>query len=330
MAPYMATFKDRDMSLFKWKTQYQKNQCEEAHQNRLAEGREYEAIIYEKKGNITYITLNRPEKMNALNDALYHDMLAGIGEASADPDVRVIVMKGAGRAFCGGHELSSPPGEESPPVDPKYNPTVRDFYMFERRRCGKYEDMQNCPKPIIAQVHGICIGAGEGLQAACDITIAAEDARFGIRGFGRMTTGVVGGIGSFAVGWPGFWPGGSTKFAGGKILPELSGKELAEIGLINKAVPADKLEEEVNRWAEMLSLIPPDLMALAKESVNGIMDIAGWGLSLRTHYAGHIAIQWVKFAPDETNMYKVRRERGIKGFFEGRAVHATPEGGKAS
>jgi enoyl-CoA hydratase len=173
---FWASFADRDMGSIKWRTQYQKNQCEEAYEKMLKEARSYQTIIYEKDGRLARITLNRPEKRNAFDDALYHDLLAGLGQASRDDDIRVIIIKGAGLNFSAGHDLSSPPGDESPPIDPKYHPTMRDFFQLERRRCGKYEDILNCPKVTIAQVHGRCIGAGEGVQATCDITIKDEDA----------------------------------------------------------------------------------------------------------------------------------------------------------
>ncbi|MDY7033692.1 MAG: enoyl-CoA hydratase-related protein [Thermodesulfobacteriota bacterium] len=317
----MPVFADRDLSLIKWHTQYQKNQCEEAYRKKAKEGRSYESIIYEKDGKIARITLNRPEKSNALNDALYFDLLAGLGEASQDPDVRVIVIKGSGRAFCSGHDLSSPQGDESPPIDPKYHPTVRDFFQFERRRCQKYEDIMNCPKATIAQVHGFCIGAGEGIQASCDMTIAAEDAQFGTRGFSRLTMGITAMGGSGA---PHTWPGGSERYRAGRMLPEISGKEAAELSLINKAVPADELEKEVERWAQALSLIPPERLAIVKEGINGTLDITGLGNAFRNHYNIHLALQFIRFRPNETNLYKARRDKGLKGFIQTRAEHATP------
>jgi enoyl-CoA hydratase len=317
----MPTFEDRNLDLIKWHTQYQKNQCEEAYEKMVSEGREYRAIIYEKKGRIAKISLNRPEKSNALNDALYCDLLSGLGEAARDDDVRVVVIKGAGRSFCAGHDLSSPPGDESPPIDPKYHPTVRDFFQFERRRCQKYEDIINCPKATIAQVHGYCIGAGEGIQASCDITIAAEDAQFGTRGFDRLTMGItaMGGTGA-----PHVWPGGSERYRAFRILPEISGEDAAELSLINKAVPADRLEEEVDRWAKALSLIPNERFAIAKESINSTLDITGLGNAFRNHYNIHLAIQFVRFRSDETNLYKTRRDKGLKGFVQTRSMHATP------
>ena len=321
---FWATFADRDMGLIEWRTQYQKDQCEEAYERMVREGESYQTIIYEKEDHIARITMNRPEKRNALNDALYHDLLAGLGQASQDDDIRVIVIKGAGMNFCAGHDLSSPPGDESPPIDPKYHPTMRDFFQLERRRCGKYEDILNCPKVTIAQVHGRCIGAGEGIQAACDFTIAAEDAILGARGFGRLTLGITGAslmFGHYGTFNP--WPCGSEKPRAGRMLPEITGREAADLGLINKAVPPEQLEEEVNKWAKASALVPNSPMVIAKETINGIDDIAGYGSQLRNHYDMHISLQFVRFRPDETSLYKDRKDKGLKGFIQSRAAHAT-------
>ena len=137
-------------------------------------------VTYERKGHTGTITLRRPEKRNALNDKMFEDYQAGLHQANDDPEVKVVVIKGAGIGFCAGHELSSPEGEESPPVHPSLKLTTRDFYNLERRRCSKHEHLFHYPKPTIAQVHGRCIGAGEAIASSCDFTIAAEDAIFGV------------------------------------------------------------------------------------------------------------------------------------------------------
>lgn len=306
----MTTFRET----MKWVTQYQKRQWEAMPY----EGREYSAALYEKEGNIARITLNRPEKRNALNDAMFNDLMAGLHQANDDPEVRVVIIRGAGTTFCAGHDLSSPIGEESPPVHPELAPTVRDFYGIERRRCNKHEDLFNFPKPTIAQVHGYCIGAGGEIQAACDITIAAEDAQFGIRGFGVAPIGLYGANLNT-------WPGGSHRIRAGQMLPELSGKEMELIGAINKAVALDKLEEETNRWAQAIVSMPADALAVTKEFINGMLDITGYGALWRTHYEGHVSIQWVRFRPDEVSFYRSKKYRGLKAFLEERAVHATPK-----
>jgi enoyl-CoA hydratase len=305
----VTTFRD----VVKWKTQYQKRQWEAV----AYENHEFTAALYEKKGNVATIILNRPDKRNALNDKMFADLLAGLHKANDDPGVRVVIIKGAGSNFSAGHDLSSPLGEESPPVHPDLKPNVRDFFNLERRRCAKYEDISRFPKPTIAQVHGTCIGAGGEIHAACDFTIAAEDAQFGVRGFGVAPIGVFGAPVSS-------WPSGSHKLSAGKTLPEISGREMAEMGAVNSAVPPEKLEEETARWAEALARLAPDSLAVTKEFINGVVDLTGEGIGWRSHFETHIAIQWIRFRSGEVNFYREKKEGGLKGFLKERKAHATP------
>src|SRR5919202_4026289 len=108
-------------------------------------------------------------------------------------------------------------------------------------------------------------------------------------------------------------------------MAELSGAQAAEIGLINKAVPEEELDAEVTRWAKALADLPPTALLLTKNWLNSLLDIGGQGIGQRAHYEGHIALQWPKFRPEETNFYRERRNRGLRGFFEQRAINATPE-----
>src|SRR3990172_651950 len=98
------------------------------------QGREYQAALYEKDGPIARITLNRPEKRNAMNDAMFGDLLAGLHEAREDSEVRVVVIRGAGTCFTAGHDLTPAAGEETPPVNPSFKPTIKDYFNIERRR----------------------------------------------------------------------------------------------------------------------------------------------------------------------------------------------------
>lgn len=299
---------------FGWdfKTQYQKNQWEDMEYK----GRRYAEALYEKvNSQIARITFNRPERRNALNDGMFNDFLAGLHQANDDPEVRVVIIRGGGPCFGSGHDLSSPPGEESPPVNPSLNPTMLDYYGFERRRCGKHEDLLHYPKLTVAQVHGACVGASEMIALLSDITIAAEDAQLGVRGFGRFP---------FGPGhWSGCWPSESDKLYGGRLLSEVSGKEAADIGVITKAVPLVELEGEVMKWAEALCRLSPEVVCIAKEWLNGMLDITGMGASWRAHYAEHLMLQYVRFHPEEVSMYKSKRDRGLKGFLGQRAEAAT-------
>jgi enoyl-CoA hydratase len=277
----------------------------------------FSAALYEQDGQIARITLNRPEKRNAFNDAMFADLMAGLDRARHAPEVKVVIIRAAGTAFSAGHDLSSPPGEETPPIPPQLKPTVRDYYHVERRRCGKHEDIWHYPKITIAQIQGPCIGAGEFVMAACDFAIAAEDAVFGASGFGRRTVG--------PAEFP-FWPVGSERFRAGRILPEISGREAAELGLITRAVPREQLEATVDDLAARLCRLPYQMLLLTKEWINGVLDVGGLGLGWRAHYEGHIAIQWIRFREDEVNFYKARRDHGLHGYISQRARHVRTVG----
>lgn len=293
-------------------TQYQKCEWEHAEYR----GREYRDALYDKVSDrIARITFNRPEKRNAFTDRMFEDMFAGLHQANDDPDVRVVIIRGAGPCFGAGHELSSPEDQDSPPVHPSKNPTMVDYYGFERRRCTKWETITDFPKITIAQVHGHCIGASQIVASCCDLIIAAEDAQFGIRGFGNLHHGVTY--------WP-IWPLWSNKAYAGHVVSECSGKEAAELGFVNKAVPKERLEEETLKWAEILSQLSPEVVAITKEWINGTLDITGMGSAQRNHFISHVALQYVRFRPYEVNLYKAKRDKGLKGFLKDRAIAATP------
>jgi enoyl-CoA hydratase len=301
---------------WEFKTQYQKCEWENAEYK----GREYKDALYDKVSDrIARITFNRPEKRNAFSDRQFEDMFAGLHQANDDPAVKVVILRGAGICFGAGHELSSPKEEESPPVNPNINPTMVDYYGFERRRCTKWETITDFPKITIAQVHGYCIGASQLVASCCDLIIAAEDAQFGIRGFGILYHGVYD--------WP-IWPFWSNKACSGHAVTEASGKEAEALGFINKSVPKDKLEEETLKWAETLSQLSTEAVAITKEWINGTLDITGMGSALRSHFTGHLALQYVHFRPEEVSYYRERRDKGLKGFMKERAEAATPGAGK--
>ena len=281
---------------------------------------DFQLVIYEKVSDrIARITLNRPEKRNAFNDRLFEDLSAAMHKANDDPKVRVVIIKGAGGGFGAGHDLSSPEGEETPPVHPSINPTLQDYYGFERRRCAKYEDIADYPKITIAQVHGKCIGASQIFAAMCDIIICTEDAQFGIRGFGSQLHGLTE--------WP-IWPLWSNKAYAGHAVTEMSGTEAAELGFANKAVSIEKLEDETLRWAETLTQLPSEAVAVTKEWMNGMLDIMGMGGISRAHFHAHLALQYVRFRPDEVNLYKAKKDKGFKGFLEDRSKTASPKAEK--
>lgn len=279
-------------------------------------GCKYEQCLYEKMTErIVRLTFNRPERRNALNDQMYNEFQSGLHQADDDPDIRVVIIRGAGPCFGSGHELSSPKGEESPPVHPSLNPTLMDYFGFERRRCGKQDDAQQYPKILISQVHGFCLGASEEIAAISDIVIADEEAIFGVRGFTRLPFGISA--------WPGYWPAESNKNWAGKLAPEISGKQAEEIGTITKAVKKENLEAEVMKWASALANLPLEVIAVYKEWLCGTMDILGMGTSYRSHYGKHNTLQYVRFRPEEVNLYKEKKDSNLSGFIKKRHASAT-------
>jgi enoyl-CoA hydratase len=203
------------------------------------------------------LTLNRPAKLNAISRELREALTSAIDEAAGDPETRVIVIAGAGRAFCAGYDLS-----EEQPADAW---SWREILALD---VAATLAIWRCPKPVIAQVHGYALAGGLELAMACDLVIAAEDAQVGepeIR-FGSAPVTL---LMPYLVGQK------KTRellFTGDLV----DGVEAARIGLVNRAVPADRLEAEVDALADRLARVPPDVMAPTKLMLNRAMEAAGF------------------------------------------------------
>lgn len=207
------------------------------------------------------LTLNRPAKLNAISAELRDALTAAIAEATADARVRVIVIAGAGRAFCSGYDLS-----ESAPA------TAWDWRDVLARDVEATLAVWSCPKPVIAQVHGYALAGGLELAMACDLIVAAEGAQLGepeIR-FGSAPVTL---LMPFVI--------GQKRTRELLLTGDLIGAVEAErIGLINRVVPVDRLVEEVDTLAEKLARVPPDVMAPTKLMLNRAMDAAGFAAAV--------------------------------------------------
>ena len=219
----------------------------------------YETLLYETDGALATITLNRPERLNTIVPPMPDELEQAVGEANRDPRVRVIILRGAGRAFCAGFDFSGDfahfkdllytegrwdPGKDMIGATSAFHAPVPKFMSLWRS-----------PKPVIAQVHGWCVGGGSDLALCADLVIAAEDAQIGTpysRAWGCYLSGM----------W--IYRLGLARAKWHALTGEpLSGKEAAEIELINEAVPFAALEEEVLRRARQLASLPlPQLVAM--------------------------------------------------------------------
>jgi len=231
----------------------------------------YETLLYETDGPLATITLNRPERLNTIVPPLPEELEQAVTEANRDPGVRVIVLRGAGRAFCAGFDFSGDlrhfkdvlytegrwdPGKDLLAATSAFAAPVPKFMSLWRS-----------PKPVIAQVHGWCVGGGSDMALCADIVVASEDAQIGTP-YSRVWGCYLSGIWIYRLGLT------RTKWHALTGEP-LSGKAAAAIGLINKAVPFAKLEGEVLRQAKRLAGLPPPQLAAMKLIVNQAYENMG-------------------------------------------------------
>lgn len=216
----------------------------------------YQDILYEEQDAVAHITINRPEVMNAFRSETCEEMIDAFNRAGWNAEIGVIVLSGAGdRAFCTGGDQSSHDGSYGGrgmlglPVD--------DLHAVIR----------NVPKPVIAKVQGYAIGGGNVLAVICDLTIASNNAVFGQVGPR---------VGSVD---PGFGTAYLTRLVGEKKAREIwylcrrySAAEALEMGLINRVVDAEKLDEEVSGWCAEILGKSPTALSIAKSSFNADSD----------------------------------------------------------
>jgi len=206
-------------------------------------------IKVERKGEVEWITLNRPDRMNAYDAEMAQELIEAFENAS---DAGVIVLTGTGRAFCAGGYLAnlSDPDPEA----------LRGMFYGSLK---VYEAIRTSPRPVIAAVNGAAAGGGNELVIACDLAIAAENATFGQTGVRVGSAPVLGGTNFL------------TMVVGEKRAKEIAfmcrrypAQKALEMGLINGVVPAGELEDEVTRWADELLQMSPRYLEIAKISSN--------------------------------------------------------------
>jgi len=235
---------------------------------------DFETILYEKEGGKARITLNRPEKLNALSMRLQRELNTALWEADNDSQVHVIIIRGNGRAFSAGYDLTpmqSPPKRED--KDEAYTNVYRgmatmddDIWQLERQQRERMA-IWDVHKPVIAQVHGYCLAGGTDLALLCDIVVAADDAVIGFPPVRAMGSPVAH-MWTYLVGpqWAKYF-----LLTGDSV----TGREAAEIGLVWKSVPPDALEEEVEALASKMEKIDVELLSPNKRIVNVAMELMG-------------------------------------------------------
>ncbi|MEZ0065158.1 2-(1,2-epoxy-1,2-dihydrophenyl)acetyl-CoA isomerase [Streptacidiphilus sp. MAP12-20] len=239
------------------------------------------------------LTLNRPEALNAVTAELRERLIAELEAASADPQIRVVVLTGAGRAFCSGADLSGGAGGERAAGD-----VARMLRRGVQRMVAAVLD---CEKPVLCALNGVAAGVGVQLALACDLVVAAESASL-VQVFAKR----------------GLVPDGGAAW----LLPRLVGPQRAKellffgekvrapdaerLGLVNRVVPADELEKTVADWAERLAAGPTRAYALTKALVNASLDV-----DRATAFEAEATAQ-------EINMTTRDAQEGVRAFVERR------------
>ena len=222
----------------------------------------YDFIEYEPSDGIGRITLDRPEKLNALSQQLQDELIECALRADDDPDIRVLTLRANGRAFSAGYDIT--PGAPSTPEEAERARERRENIRWDMHRMkqtpARWSTLLNLSKPIIAGVHGYCLAGGTDLAMHCDIVIAADDAQIGfppVRSMGGPPTHMW----TYMVG---------PQWAKWFLLTgeSVSGAKAAELGFALKSVPRDELDAEVEGLAGTMAKIPWELLAANKSIVN--------------------------------------------------------------
>jgi enoyl-CoA hydratase len=233
-----------------------------------------ELIRYERRGSLALITLDRPEKLNAINKRMMAQLGAALDGAEADPAVRAVVLAGEGRAFAAGFDLDMEvdgPGAEA----------VREALTNDFRIIMRFWDS---PKPTLAAVHGYCLGSAMELALACDITVAAEDCRFGAPEV-RFGSGIV------AMLWPWLTGPKQAKYLLLSGDDRVTAAQALEMGLINRVVPAGRALEETLEIAQRIAANDANAVKLTKQAINRSLESAGFRQALSQALELNVAIE---------------------------------------
>jgi enoyl-CoA hydratase len=263
---------------------------------------DYETLLYKTSGQVATITLNRPERLNTIVAPMPEEVEAAVNEAVKDAEVKVIVLRGAGRAFCAGYDFGGGFKWEGFETDGKWDPG-KDFVATTAPQFSPHQQFMSiwrAPKPVIAQVHGWCVGGGSDYALCADIVIASEDARIGTP-YSRMWGAYLSGMWIYRLGLTRVkWHGLTGK--------PLSGVEAVEAGLINKAVPFAELEKTVAKTAEELCTIPASQLAAQKLVINQAFENMGIA---STQTLGPILDGLMRNTPDAHHFVETAANEGV-------------------
>jgi enoyl-CoA hydratase len=253
-------------------------------------------LLTEDVGPVRRLTMNRPAALNALNGELTTAISEAIGAAGRDDAVSVVVLRGAGRAFCAGYDLNE--DASGGVLD------ARHWHEDLAQATDRMLEIVDCPKPVIASVQSYCLAGGTDLMLACDLAVAADDAYFGYVDV-RFGSGVV----SMFLPWIiGVRAAKELLFTGAD---RVSAAEAHRIGLVNRVVPRDRLDDATMELAEEIAKNEPFVVQTSKRAANRAWDVAGFRAAMAANTELDVMIETANL-PARDEFRRITQEEGLK------------------
>jgi enoyl-CoA hydratase len=253
-------------------------------------------MLVEDIGPVRRLTMNRPQALNALNHDLTEAISGAIRDAGADDGVSVVILRGAGRAFCSGYDLAEDAAGGE--LD------ARGWHASLAEGTAQMLQILDCPKPVIASVHSYCLAGGTDLMLACDLAVAADDAKFGYVDI-RFGSGVV----SMLLPWVvGVRTAKEMLFTGEDRVPA---DEALRLGLVNRVVPAAELDDATLALAQEIAKNEPFVVQTTKRALNRVWDVAGFRAAMAANTELDVMIETANL-PARDEFRRITSEEGLK------------------
>ena len=267
-------------------------------------------LLVEDVGPVRRLTMNRPHALNALNHDLTEAISAAIGEAGADDGVSVVILRGAGRAFCSGYDLAEDADEGE--LD------ARSWHQSLAGGTARMLEILDCPKPVIASVQSYCLAGGTDLMLACDLAVVSDDAKFGYVDI-RFGSGVV----SMLLPWVvGVRTAKELLFTGED---RISAEDALRIGMVNRVVPAAELDDATLALAQEIAKNEPFVVQTTKRALNRAWDVAGFRAAMAANTELDVMIETANL-PARDEFRRITAAEGLKAAIAWRDAKFRGEG----
>ncbi|MEZ5232414.1 MAG: enoyl-CoA hydratase/isomerase family protein [Acidimicrobiales bacterium] len=283
---------------------------------RPVEDRIAEMIVLEKVGSTAHLILNRPEKGNALPFAALAHLVDLLHDCEDDDEVKVIVLRGRGRSFCVGDDyddITAAYGHATKPGEKPARASQRRRLAIDRILGRAVYAFQHSAKPVIAQVHGHCVGIGMFLVEVADLALCAHDTRFSHT---EQRLGLAGNTFNLAHLIVLYGPKKARELL--LLGEQFDGPRAEALGLVNRSVSLEELDATVADWVERISRNAKDALVMGKAAHNMALAQLGIGGYVHAGMAAHALATNIKYDPDDYNFFRERRDRGTRGAFEAR------------